>query len=681
MPRLRIHLNGAEIKTIELNAAETYVAGRAVGCEIPLGEHPGISRQHFRLLLINGQWTIQSMSKFGEVQFNGSPVSETSLESGAMFRVPPYDFYFNDDAEARQEPVSQAEIVGVAKYGEHASTPNALAPYTGQPAALATGSEDEFEGNEEKTMVGRLEMVPYVKIVDSASAAEDTFRLEGNLWIAGREAECEILLNDLKASRRQFELACSPKGYSITDLGSSNGTLLNGSQLVANEPTPVRSGDVISVGGISIHFELRDANFKSKLIVIRQDVLQNPPMILPQASGGEAISYPAYYDGPGGVVPLDPNGPQGMWPGPYGAGHAPSPKRGLDLSQPRTKILLAVVVAIFAVAIFQGSGESGPKGEANVPADPKGLAFHRLNEPQKKFIKDTYELAYTLFMQQKFDLAAGQLVKIHEMLPEGYEESYKIAEDIQQIKKDQEAIVAIKLERERIEQNKRVVRETVIKCQGVASRSMSVDEIQGCIAGAITLDPENEELRGLVIQVQARIEAEKIKRINQANYAALLGQRKRLWNEAVAFDSKGDPLAVIEKYDRVVASRLPDPEGTEAKARARIAEIKRTMSVEIERGVSEAQQLFDSDKLKEAHAALERVKKIDPGNPRIVELGTRIVTELNNRMKSIYEDSILEEGLGNVDAAKEKWKKILEIDRPGGEYFRRAKSKLRQYGA
>ncbi len=49
-------------------------------------------------------------------------------------------------------------------------------------------------------------------------------------------------------------------------------------------------------------------------------------------------------------------------------------------------------------------------------------------------------------------------------------------------------------------------------------------------------------------------------------------------------------------------------------------------------------------------------------------------------MKAIYEDSVLEESLGNVDSAKEKWKKIMKEDLETDDYFKKSKVLLRKYG-
>jgi hypothetical protein len=49
-------------------------------------------------------------------------------------------------------------------------------------------------------------------------------------------------------------------------------------------------------------------------------------------------------------------------------------------------------------------------------------------------------------------------------------------------------------------------------------------------------------------------------------------------------------------------------------------------------------------------------------------------------MRLIYTDSVLEENLGNIESAKDRWRKILEISYTGSDYYRKAKSKLSKYG-
>lgn len=58
--------------------------------------------------------------------------------------------------------------------------------------------------------------------------------------IAGREAGCDILLEEGRCSRRHASLALVPGGVLVTDLGSSNGTFINGNRI---EKGIIKAGD------------------------------------------------------------------------------------------------------------------------------------------------------------------------------------------------------------------------------------------------------------------------------------------------------------------------------------------------------------------------------------------------------------------------------------------------------
>jgi hypothetical protein len=57
------------------------------------------------------------------------------------------------------------------------------------------------------------------------------------------------IAQDGGVSRRHAVLAKSAAGLSVRDLGSANGTLLNGKEILAGVETPLKDGDVLGVGG------------------------------------------------------------------------------------------------------------------------------------------------------------------------------------------------------------------------------------------------------------------------------------------------------------------------------------------------------------------------------------------------------------------------------------------------
>jgi FHA domain/FhaA, N-terminal domain len=68
----------------------------------------------------------------------------------------------------------------------------------------------------------------------------------------GRLPDCTVSLTDPQASRRHAEVRPSGDGFVVTDLGSMNGTTVNG---VAIHEQRLQDGDEIGVGSTTIRFE------------------------------------------------------------------------------------------------------------------------------------------------------------------------------------------------------------------------------------------------------------------------------------------------------------------------------------------------------------------------------------------------------------------------------------------
>jgi len=73
---------------------------------------------------------------------------------------------------------------------------------------------------------------------------------EGTLVI-GRSRSCDLRLPSGDASRRHAEICASPEGHVIRDLGSTNGTFVNGEQVRSHV---LRPGDRIDIGGCTVTY-------------------------------------------------------------------------------------------------------------------------------------------------------------------------------------------------------------------------------------------------------------------------------------------------------------------------------------------------------------------------------------------------------------------------------------------
>ena len=68
----------------------------------------------------------------------------------------------------------------------------------------------------------------------------------GTSFIIGRTQDCDLRIADLSVSRRHAQLDRGEGGWLLSDLGSHNGTRVNG--WLVREPVPVRPGDVLQFG-------------------------------------------------------------------------------------------------------------------------------------------------------------------------------------------------------------------------------------------------------------------------------------------------------------------------------------------------------------------------------------------------------------------------------------------------
>ena len=69
----------------------------------------------------------------------------------------------------------------------------------------------------------------------------------------GRMSECTVPLNDQNVSRRHAEIRPGRGAYVVNDLGSTNGTMVNGTRIAGEQR--LADGDILSFGSTYVRFE------------------------------------------------------------------------------------------------------------------------------------------------------------------------------------------------------------------------------------------------------------------------------------------------------------------------------------------------------------------------------------------------------------------------------------------
>jgi hypothetical protein len=112
--------------------------------------------------------------------------------------------------------------------------------------------------------------------------------LHGTVSSMGRDPTCDLVLNDIKCSRRHAVLESGVDGITVRDTGSSNGVFVNGRRV---ERAHRREGDVVGVGDV-------------QLTILDDDIPSTLSMISGEG-GGEATAFLPK----GFVAPPSPPGP------------------------------------------------------------------------------------------------------------------------------------------------------------------------------------------------------------------------------------------------------------------------------------------------------------------------------------------------------------------------------------
>ena len=123
------------------------------------------------------------------------------------------------------------------------------------------------------------------------------YTLEGDQLMIGRDSTNEIVINDAEVSRRHARLTFQGGKYVLEDLGSTNGTFVNGQRLAG--PRVLKAGEVVSFG--------------EQIVLVFEVVSIDPgaTVMSPRAAAVPVASRPTYIPPPppteyAGSIPASP---------------------------------------------------------------------------------------------------------------------------------------------------------------------------------------------------------------------------------------------------------------------------------------------------------------------------------------------------------------------------------------
>lgn len=147
-------------------------------------------------------------------------------------------------------------------------------------------------------------MPQYQLVVRRGPRAGETFELKSQTVIIGRDSTADIIINDPEVSRNHCRLILD-RSYYLQDLGSTNGTFVDGSRL-GGEPVRLANGQIIQLGSnvTLLHQEIEvGAGIISTQMIPGDEPIQNPsqapspadpPPVFGQSATPPQPDQPAY---------------------------------------------------------------------------------------------------------------------------------------------------------------------------------------------------------------------------------------------------------------------------------------------------------------------------------------------------------------------------------------------------
>ncbi len=132
-------------------------------------------------------------------------------------------------------------------------------------------------------------MAQFQFVMRSGPTPGVTFPLEGDQLTIGRDSTNGVAINDAEVSRKHSRLTFQGGKYVLEDLGSTNGTFVNGQRLAG--PVVLKPGDVISLGEQIVLMYDAIASDPGATVAVSRKAVQAPPAYQ-QTSTGQAYTPP-----------------------------------------------------------------------------------------------------------------------------------------------------------------------------------------------------------------------------------------------------------------------------------------------------------------------------------------------------------------------------------------------------
>ncbi|MCC6686785.1 MAG: FHA domain-containing protein [Fimbriimonadaceae bacterium] len=227
---VRLVLGRNEGKDWPIDAAQTFL-GRAEDAHVPLRGDMNVAPFHACIRKEGPSWMIYDMQTPIGIAVNGQPTRQATLNHGDTFQIGTHTLQFM---------LKGAPAPATPSYTpQHPATPSHAQPTQQFPATPSQTQQHPAIPQPNQATPSN----PQLKAMNGPLAGQ-SFPIHGAIEV-GRESGPIPLGFDAQVSRRHARIEATPQGIQVTDLGSTNGTQVNGVPIQSQTAKP---GETITIG-------------------------------------------------------------------------------------------------------------------------------------------------------------------------------------------------------------------------------------------------------------------------------------------------------------------------------------------------------------------------------------------------------------------------------------------------
>ncbi len=618
--RLIIKHLGKIIKDVQLEEGQEYFGGRQKDCDLVL-EDETLSRKHIKIYQSSesGNWIIESISEKKGLYSEGASIDSLELEDSAVVSLNNYSFEFSkDQKESENLPVTEETKT---------ESPN------------LTNGQETFNGSTK--ILNSKDLVYSLHISIEGESSDHVPLNEGNSWILGRSENCDIYIDYNILSREHLKFLKTDNTFTVTDLGSSNGTFLNDKEMVAHKPYHLNANDLISSGDLDITFEIRNKDF--------ENIMSNLPAINSEENNSPSVmAFPK--------IVLEESSEE----------ETSQKEKFLN----KKRIILFSGVGILLISLFLFSKKEDKKVSEK---DAKKIEDSNL-------IKESYNLAIQFLQQEKFQFCIDELKKLHN-LTERYLDSKQILTQCENSSENQKRYEEFLANEKKKKETEQKVKKLTEECQKQADTFQTVDDLYACAKPILELDPSNAAINSIKLKIEEKATLSQLEEDKKQKYTQMIQSKRYLYNKARKIDKKNKPLKAIAAYKVFIKSAkgVASLASLSKKAKKEMNEIQKNYDTTLKTLYSNCEKFIQEEKMKEAYYECKAILKFRKNDPKAPEYMKIAENAIRSKLKGIYAKSVFEENLANTEEAKKLWKRILKEDIKDGHYYKKAKIFLDRY--